>query len=65
MIDAGEIRAAISGRDGMVRFLEEEEGQYSSAACVAALDDNMRRCMALAARVQQMDATVRVLLGHW
>jgi hypothetical protein len=58
MIDAGDIRAAISGRDGMVRFHEEDPARYSGGALAEELDGALRRCMALAQRAQAVDAAV-------
>jgi hypothetical protein len=61
MIDAGDIRAAISGRDGMVHFREGEgegEGAASAGPLAEQLDGALRRCMALAQRVQAVDLAV-------
>ncbi|KAL4424036.1 hypothetical protein ABPG75_001337 [Micractinium tetrahymenae] len=57
MIDAGEVHARISERDGMVHFLEEDEA-YHSEATTEALDRLIGRSVELAAKLAAFDMAV-------
>ncbi|KAG1678888.1 hypothetical protein FOA52_003556 [Chlamydomonas sp. UWO 241] len=58
MIEAGDIHATINEGDGMVAFLADPE-QYNSAAMVARMDAQIRSCVAVAAKLQEVhDAVV-------
>ncbi|KAL4423543.1 hypothetical protein ABPG77_006566 [Micractinium sp. CCAP 211/92] len=57
MIDAGEVHARISERDGMVHFLEQDEA-YHSEATSAALDSLIGRSIDVAAKLAAFDLAV-------
>ncbi|PSC73531.1 COP9 signalosome complex subunit 3 [Micractinium conductrix] len=57
MIDAGEVHARISERDGMIRFSEEDEA-YHSEATTTALESLIARTVELAGRLQTFDMAV-------
>lgn len=57
MIDAGEVSARISDRDGMVHFLDDEESYHSEATSLA-LDALIGRSIELAAKLQAFDTLV-------
>lgn len=51
MIEAGEIHAQISEKDGMVHFLEDPE-QFSNAAIATRIDQHIQQCKKLADKMQ-------------
>eukprot|EP00873_Tetraselmis_striata_P033496 jgi/Tetstr1/453760/TSEL_040712.t1 len=57
MVEQGEIFAAINPRDGMVSFHEDPE-RYSSSEMADAIDAQIRRSMALDARLQAINEAV-------
>jgi len=59
MIEAGEIFASISQRDGMVSFHDVGTDQYSSVAMAAQLDGEIREAMAMSDRVRSVDEAVK------
>lgn len=57
MMDAGEVSARISERDGMVHFLEEEES-FHTEAMTAALDCLIARSVELADKLMAFDVAI-------
>lgn len=57
MIESGEIHAAIDTRDGMVRFLEDPE-QYNNISMANRIDQQIRKCMHLAEKLQSLNDMV-------